>query len=319
VLERVQAIPGVDSSGATDVLPLSQENNRIGFNIEGRPAGPHQELMADFRRASPDFFRAIGISMIDGRPFTAHDDGSGAAVAIVDESFARRYFANENPIGKRLLLAGHRREIVGLIAPVKHYGLEKPAHPTVYLPYLQFPSERMGIAVKTRADTRYIIAAVKQAVWAVDPDQPVFLIRPMNEYVSIATSAPRIAVLLLGIFAALAIVLAALGIYAVVSYTVSQRSQEFGLRIALGARPADVRGLILRSGLTTTATGLAIGLAAVIVLSPLLGAFLYGVGTVDVAVIASATVFFLAVALAANYIPALRATRADPMDALRYQ
>jgi putative ABC transport system permease protein len=318
VLERVRTIPSVDSAGAVDVLPLSQENNRYSFNVEGRSGNPN-EFMADFRRATPDFFRTMGISLISGRPFNAHDDASGPAVAIVDETLAQRFFRGVNPLGKRLLLEGHLREIVGVIAPVKHYGLDKPAHATIYVPYLQFPSERMGLAVRTRADTRGIVAAVKQAVWAVDPDQPVFLVRPMNEYLSIATSAPRIAVLLLGIFAALAIVLAALGIYAVVSYTVSQRAPEFGLRIALGARPADVRRLILRSGLTTALMGLAIGLAAVLALAPLLGAFLYGVGTIDLTVIVSAAVFFLAVALAANYVPALRATRVDPMEALRYE
>lgn len=319
VVEKVQAIPGVESAGATDVLPLSQENNRIGFKIEGQTLGLNSELMADFRRASPDFFRTMGIALMGGRGFTAHDDPNGSPVAIVDETFARRYFPNENAIGKRLLLAGHKREIVGIIAAVHHYGLDKPARPTIYLPYLQLASERMGLAVKTSADSNRIIAAVKQAVWSVDKDQPVFLIRSMNEYISMATSAPRIALLLLGIFAALAIVLAALGIYAVVSYTVSQRAQEFGLRMALGARPGDVRRLILRQGLSTTAIGLACGLGAVLLLAPVLRAFLYGVGTIDAAVVGTAAAFLLLIALLANYIPARRATRLDPLQALRYE
>jgi len=319
LMGNVQGVPGIESAGATDVLPLSQENARDSFTIEGQAAGPDQELMADFRRATPDFFRTMRIALIRGRPFDAHDDDRGRAVAIVDESFAQQYFQHENPIGKRLHLGEQMREIVGVVAAVKHYGLDKPPHATIYLPYLQAPSQRMSLAVRSSADPRVIVAAVKHAVWSVDKDQPVFLIRPMSEYLSIATSAPRIAVLLLGIFAALAIVLAALGIYAVVSYTVSQRLQEFGLRMALGASPADVRRLVIRSGVMTAAAGLALGLAAMIVLAPVLRAFLFGVATVDVAVIASASGFLLAIAFFANYIPARRATRVDALTALRYE
>ena len=319
VVERVQSIPGIESAGATDVLPFSQENNHVTFSIENRQAAPNSELMADFRRASPDFFKTVGISLISGRSFTAHDDMTGPPVAIIDQTIARQYFQNEDPIGRQLILAGKKRQIVGVVASVHHYGLDKPPHATIYLPYQQVASERMGLAVKTTADQRRIIAAVKQAVWSVDKDQPVFLIRSMNEYVSMATSAPRIALLLLGIFAALAIVLAALGIYAVVSYTVSQRSQEFGLRMALGARPADVRRLIMTNGLATAGIGLAFGLGAVLVLAPLLRTVLYGVAAIDATVVAGAAAFLLLIALLANYVPARRATRTDPMVALRYE
>lgn len=319
VVERVQRIPGVESAGATDVLPLSQENNRMSFAIDGHPLGPNAELMADFRRATPDFFRAMGIALVSGRVFTPHDDTTGPPTAIIDETFARHYFLNENAIGKRLLLSGQKREIVGIIGAVHHYGLDKPARPTIYLPYMQMASERMGLAVKTSADSAGVIAAVKQAVWSVDKEQPVFLIRSMNEYVSMATSAPRVALMLLGIYAGLAIVLAALGIYAVVSYTVSQRTREFGLRMALGAGPGDVRRLILRHGLSTTAMGLACGFGAVLLLMPVLRTFLYGVGTVDAIVAFCAALFLMSIALLANYIPSRRATRVDPMEALRYE
>jgi putative ABC transport system permease protein len=316
-LARILAIRMVESAGITDVLPLSQEAERESFTIEGRPAGPNDELMADFRRATPDYFRTMGIAQRGGRGFTAHDNETALPVAIVDESFARAYFPNEGVIGKRLRVADRWRQIVGVVAGVRHYGLDQPPRPTIYFPWAQVPGNRLGIAVRTHANTQAVVAAVKRAIWSVDEDEPVFLVRTMDDYVSLATSAPRIALLLLGIFAALAIVLAALGIYAVVSYTVSQRLPEFGVRIALGARPADVRSMILRSGLRSAAIGLACGFAVIVLLAPVLRAFLYGVGALDMTVIAAASLFLTSVTMLANYMPARRATRVDPMTALR--
>jgi putative ABC transport system permease protein len=318
VLERVNAIPGVQSAGATEVVPLAQENVRHSFRLPERPSGPNSELIADYRRVSPRYFETLGVALTRGRLFTDHDNAQAACVVIVDESFARHYFPTENPLGKRLDLDGSC-EIVGVVAGVRHYGLDKPPRPTIYAPYLQDTTDRMALAVKTSLDTRRIVDAVKRAVWAVDKDQPVFLIRSMDRYVSIATSAPRLAVLLLAVFAGIAIVLAALGIYGVVSYTVSQRTHEFGLRMALGARPAAVQRLVLRQGIVAAALGIGLGLAGTLLLAPALGSILFGVSAQDPLAAAGTSALLLLVAAAANYVPARRATRVDPMETLRFE
>jgi putative ABC transport system permease protein len=319
VLNRVQSMPGIQSAGMTDIVPFSQESSRASFRIEHQVTPPHQELMADFRRASPSFFETMGIPLIKGRYFTPRDNENSPLVAVVDESFARRYWPSDNPIGKRLILAGSSREVVGVAGPVKHYGLDKPARPAIYLPLLQLPSERLAIAVRSTLGHDAITSAVKNAVWSVDTDQPVFLVRTMDEYISISNSAPRLTLILLGIFAAVALLLAALGIYGVVAYTVSQRTHEFGLRIALGAKPSDVKNHVIREGFVTAAIGLAAGVAASLALAPVIGSFLYGVSAIDPSVFVWTTIPLLLVALAANYIPASRATRIDPMVALRYE
>ena len=319
VLERVRAIPGVQSAGVTDTIPLGQENSRQSFRFPDRPSGPNSELMADARRVSPGYFETLGISLLQGRFFSDHDNAQAPEVVIVDESFARHYFPNENPLGKRIGLGSSTWEIVGVVSAVRHYGLDKPPRPTIYTPCLQWPRDRMALAVKTTMDSRGMIDAVKNAVWAVDKDQPVFQIRSMNEYVSIASSAPRIAVMLLAVFAAIALVLAALGIYGVVSYTVSQRTHEFGLRMALGANPAQVRGLVLRHGLVSATVGIVLGLAGTLLLTPGLRLILYGISPADPIAIATTAAILLLVALVANYVPARRATLVDPLEALRYE
>jgi putative ABC transport system permease protein len=319
VLERVRAIPGVQSAGVTDTIPLGQENSRQSFHFPDRPSGPNSDLMADARRVSPGYFETLGISLLQGRFFTDHDNAQAPDVVIVDESFARHYFTNENPLGKRIGLGRSTWEIVGVVSAVRHYGLDKPPRPTIYTPYLQWPRDRMALAVRTTMDSRGMIDAVKNAVWAVDKDQPVFQIRSMNEYVSLASSAPRIALMLLAVFAGIALVLAALGIYGVVSYTVSQRTHEFGLRMALGANPAQVRRLVLRHGLLSATAGIALGLAGTLLLTPGLRPILYDISPADPIAIATTATVLLLVTLVANYIPARRATLVDPLEALRYE
>ncbi len=314
VVANMQDIPNMRYAGAISVLPMSQEADRWSFRIEGRAP---TELMADFRRVTPDFFVAMGIPLLKGRTFTGHDDEPSRRVAIVDAPFVQRYFPDRSPIGERLLLDSGKTEIVGVVSGVHHYGLDQPARPTIYVPFQQVPSPRMTLVANSNLNERTVVAAVKRAVWSVDKDQPVFLVRSMDEYVSLANSAPRIALWLLAAFAVLAILLAALGIYSVVSYTVSQRTQEFGVRIALGATPNQVKMAIVRQGLTTAAIGIAAGFVGLLFLTPALRAFLYGVGTVDLSVTVCTAVFLGVIAVIANYIPAVRATRVDPMAALR--
>ncbi len=239
-------------------------------------------------------------------------------MVLVDEVFARQYFPNENPIGRRIVM-GAPREIVGVVAPVRHRGLDQPPRATVYIPQAQSPVDRMALLVKTTVGREQIVPAIKQAIWRVDPDQPVFMIRSMDEYIALANSAPRIALLLLGVFAGVALTLAAFGIYGVVSYTVAQRTHEFGLRMALGAEPSEIRSLVMRSGLKWALAGLLAGFGGLLLLAPALGSVLYGIRPFDPPVAAGASLLLLGVAALANYVPARRATRVDPISALRYE
>ncbi len=317
-LDRLQEIPGVQSAGVTEIVPLGQENTRRTFKRADVADVPGSELPTDFRRASPRLFESLGIALTRGRSFTEHDTVDRPLVVVVDETFVKRYYPNENPIGKRILMIGSR-EIVGVVAPVRHYGLDQPPRPTLYASYLQLPSDRMVLIVKTQADSARMITAVKQAVWSVDKDQPVFMIRSMNDYIALANSAPRIAFMLLSVFAVVALALAAFGIYGVISYTVSQRTHEFGLRLALGAQPSEIKSLVLRNGLKWSLIGLGAGLLGAMLVAPALRSVLYGVSTLDPLAVAVTSVVLLVVAGLANWLPARRATRVDPMIALRYE
>ena len=318
VLDQVKGIAGLQAAGVTNIVPLGQEGDRTSFTLPDRAETAAQVLMTDFRNASPGFFEAMGMRLMQGRGISEFDTVDRPGIVVIDETFARRYFPNENPIGRHVGL-NVKLEIVGVVAAVRHYGLDQPPRPTIYTSYLQYPQSRMSLVVRSTADRARMVAAVKNAVWAVDRDQPVFMIRTMDEYVRFANSAPRLALMLLSVFALVALALAAFGIYGVVSYTVSQRTREFGLRMALGARPYDVRQLVLMGGLRWVAIGLAAGIAGTLVLAPVLRSYLFGVSALDPLVLAVTTVTLLGIAALANYLPARRATRIDPMVALRYE
>jgi putative ABC transport system permease protein len=319
LLPRVEAIPGVQSAGLSDVLPFGQQNDREYFTIENRAMAPGVTLSADFRRVSASYFRTLGIALERGRLISERDARETPPVILIDQTFAHAYFPDENPIGRRMRLWGQFREIVGVVGPVRHYGLDKQLEPTIYAPFEQMPNQSMAIAVRTTMDTQAMVKAVKQAVWSVDRGQPVFEIRSMDEYLSLASTAPRISTAMLAVFAIVSMLLAALGIHGVVSYGVAQRTREFGLRMALGAAPGKLKSLVVLDGLKTATIGLVVGLAGGAALAPLLGALLYGVAPIDPGVIAGVAALLLAVALVSNYIPARRATRVDPMEALRHE
>jgi len=316
VLDKVEQIPGIQSAGLTDVLPLGQQNNREYFAIERRPLPPGQWLVADFRRVSPRYFDTMGIALLRGRLVSDRDRRDAPPVILIDETLARQYWPNENPIGQRMRLWGEFREVVGIVGQVHHYGLEKQPEPTIYAPYDQMPDKAMALAVLTTMETETVVRAVKEAVWSVDRGQPVFQIRGMGEYLSLAGTAPRISTILLAVFAGISMLLAALGIHGVVSYAVAQRMREFGLRMALGSTPGQLKALVVRSGVKTALIGLVTGMAGAAALASGLRALFYGVEPLDPAVMAGVAALLLAVALIANYVPARRATRIDPMEAL---
>jgi putative ABC transport system permease protein len=319
VLDNVQQIPGIQSAGLSDVLPLGQQNDREYFTIEKRPLPPGQELVADFRRISPLYLNTMGIALLRGRLLSDRDVLDAPPVILIDETLARQYWPNENPIGRRMRLWGAYREVVGIVGQVHHYGLEKQPEPTIYAPYEQMADKAMALAVRTTMDTQAVVRAVKQAVWSVDRGQPVFQIRSMDDYMSLADTAPRISTALLAVFAGISMLLAALGIHGVVSYGVAQRTREFGLRMALGSTPGQLKVLVIRNGIKTALMGLAAGMAGAAALASALRALLFGVAPLDPGVMAGVAALLLTVALIANYVPARRATRIDPMQALHHE
>jgi putative ABC transport system permease protein len=319
VLDKVDRIPGIQSAGLSDVLPLGQQNDREYFTIENRPLPPDQALVADFRRISPMYLNTMGIPLLRGRLLSGRDVREAPPVILIDETLARQYFPGENPIGRRMRLWGQFREVVGIVGQVHHYGLEKKPEPTIYAPFEQMTDRAMALAVRTTMDTQAVVKAVKQAVWSVDRGQPVFQVRSMDDYLSLAGTAPRISAILLLVFAGVSILLAALGIHGVVSYGVAQRTREFGLRMALGSTPRQLKSLVIRSGIRTALIGLLAGMAGAAALASALRTLLYGVAPLDPLVMAGVAVLLLTVALVANYVPARRATRIDPMQALHQE
>jgi putative ABC transport system permease protein len=319
VIDKVEQLPGIQSAGLTDVLPLGQQNDREYFTIENRLAPPGQSLVADFRRVSPRYFNTMGIALIEGRLLSDRDMRDAPPVILIDETLAHQYWPNQNPIGRRMRLWGKFREVVGIVSQVHHYGLEKQPVPTIYASYEQMPNKQMALAVRTTLDTDAVVKEVKQAVWSVDRGQPVFQIRSMDDYLSLANTAPRISMLLLAVFAGISMLLAALGIHGVVSYGVAQRTREFGIRMALGSTAGQIKAQVVLSGLKTALIGFALGMAGAAVLAFSLRALLYGVVPLDPTVLAGVAALLLMVALIANYVPARRATRIHPIEALHQE
>jgi putative ABC transport system permease protein len=317
VLDRAEQIPGIQSCGLTDVLPLGQQNDREYFTIENRSLPPGQTLVADFRRISRGYLNTMGIALLRGGLISGRDVRDTSPVILIDETLARQYWPNENPLGRRMRLWGEFRKIVGVVGQVHHYGLDKQPEPTIYAPFDQMPDKAMALAVRTTMDTQAVVKAVKQAVWSVDSGQPVFQIRSMDDYLSLANTAPRISTVLLGIFAGVSMLLAAIGVHGVVSYGVAQRTREFGLRMALGSTPGQLKSLVIRKGIKIALVGLLTGMAGATALAWVLRALLSGVAPLDPAVMTGVAALLLTVVLIANYVPARRAARIDPTEALR--
>jgi putative ABC transport system permease protein len=283
--------------------------------------------MTDYRMISSDYFVAMGMRMVKGRTFSRHDDEAGPGVVIINETMAARYFAGQDPIGQRLDMSGNPkdlREIVGVVADVRNYGVDAEVKPEAYVPllqsapgYLSSMTSALTIVVRSTIDPTALAATLAEQVQALDKDQPVTAIKTMEWYLADSMAQRRFNMLLLAVFAGLALVLAAVGIYGVIAYTVAQRTHEMGIRIALGARGADILRLVFSNAMATTIIGIVIGLAAAFALTRLLRSLLYQVTATDPVVFATIPLLLLAVATIATYLPARRAMKVDPITALR--
>jgi putative ABC transport system permease protein len=327
VVERLRALPGVEAAAVTDSLPLTPFN-RIGpAEIEGRPP-------IDFTKAKPgeirpasrpvvtlDYFKVMGITVKNGRPFNSLDARPGAGTVIVNEAFEKHHFPRESALGKRIHLMGYSKgtwlTVVGVVNDVRQNGLAGDLLPEVYTPALEEAGDALSFVIRTAGEPAQLISAVRATVAEVEPNQALHNVVTMEQRLANTTTSRRMNTALLGSFAGVALLLAVVGIYGVMSYSVTQRRREIGVRMALGAQKSDVLGLIIQGGLRLTLLGVAIGLAGAFALTRYLSNLLYSVKTTDPLTFLSVAVALTGVALLACWLPARRAARVDPMEALR--
>ncbi len=327
LLDRVSVLPGVQSAALGTNIPLTDNHSRADVTIEGmaQPA-PGNYPHPDIHIVSPKYVETLGISLLRGRSFTDDDNEKAPLAGMINAMVARRFFPNEDPIGKRFLL-GHPSAtnsskwytIVGVVSDTKLYGLANPARLEVYLPFRQSPSNGMAFVVKSSADPAALTNEIREAVQSIDKDQPIFAISTMEKLRSNSVATRRMTLVLLGLFSGLALVLGAIGIYGVISYSVAQRTHEIGIRMALGAPRLDVFRLVVGQGLKLAGIGIAIGIVAAFGLARLMSSLLYGISTTDFETFAGVSILLALVALLACYVPARRAMRVDPTVALRYE
>jgi putative ABC transport system permease protein len=327
VLDRVQTLPGVEGAAVGTVVPLTDNHSRSDITFEGMAeptAGnyPHP----DVHIVSPGYLATLGIPLLRGRTFTDADNEKAPLVGMINATVARRYFPNEDPVGKRFMF-GHPSAtrppawytIVGVVGDTKLYGLANPARLEVYEPFQQNAISPMALIVKSGVDPTALTSAVREAIRSIDKDQPIFAVSTMKELVNNSVATRRMTLVLLGLFSGLALILGAIGIYGVISYSVAQRTREIGVRMALGAPRRDVFQLVVGEGLKLAGSGIAIGIAAAFGLARLMSSLLYGVSAADFETFAVVAIVLGLVALLACYVPARRAMRVDPMVALRYE
>jgi putative ABC transport system permease protein len=326
VINRVESLPGVKSAAITTNLPLYRQGNSISISIEGRPTPPPgQEIIITTRIVSPRYFETMGIQLLQGRHFTDHDNQNSQRTVIISDGMARRYWPGQDVLGKRICPGRPERpedwfQIIGVVNDVRQFQLDAQPKPQMYLTYRQagFFDSR-DLVVKTEVEPTSLAASVRQAVWEIDKDQPVSNISTMDAMLADSIARQRFSMLLLGIFAAVAMILAAVGIYGVMSYSVAQRRNEIGIRMALGAQKMDVLRLAVGSGLKLVLIGLVLGIAAALLLTRLMSTLLFGISATDPLTFILISAVLIAVALLASYIPARRATNVDPLIALRYE
>jgi putative ABC transport system permease protein len=320
--DRVRSLPGVESAGLVTPLPLTGEGWQGDFHIEGQPLpAPGHFPNSDYHTVSTGYFRAIGIPLLRGRLFTDSDDNKRPLVAVVSESFARRYWPREDPIGRRFQLgsSGPWFSVIGIVGNTKQYGLTSPTKTEFYRSYLQAPLYYMTIVMRTATSPLALTGEVRRQVSELDKDVPVFNVRSMDQLFDESVSPQRMTMFLLGIFSALAMLLAAVGIYGVVSYSVAQRTHEIGIRMALGAQQRDVLRLVLSEGMKLAIVGVGCGIVVALGLTRLMASLLYDVKPTDPITFVAVSLLLTGVTLLACYIPARRAAKVDPMTALRYE
>jgi putative ABC transport system permease protein len=316
----------VTTAAAATGLPLGNNGNQTSFVIEGQPLPERGHTpLTEVMYVSQDYFRAMGMTLLSGREFTDQDSRDAPRVTVIDESFAKRHWPDEDPIGKHVRFGGSDPRnplvtVVGVVGRVKMEGLDADSNRVQsYQPYQQSTWNSMTFILRTPGDPAGLVESVRQQVWSVDKDQPVYNIRTMEQIRNESVAPQRLNMLLLGIFAGVAMVLAAVGIYGVMSYSVTQRTHEIGIRMALGARGGDVIRLVVGQGMVLALVGIGIGLAASFALTRVMTSLLFGVSATDPATFAAISLLLLGVALAACFIPARRAMKVDPMVALRYE
>jgi predicted permease len=321
---RLANLPAVQASAATNVLPLSGTNTDSSFEIEGHESnsegtGPDEES----RQITPDYFRVLQTPLLQGRFFNNDDTANSPRVVIVNQALARKYFPNGDALGKRITFDDPKRNpkwvtIVGIVADMRHRSLDLEPQPEIYQPHSQVPSRNMVLVVRSAQDPRSLASAIRREIQSIDPDLPIANVRTLDAVISDSVAPRRLAVVLLVIFAAFALLLAAVGVYGVISYLVVQRTHEIGVRMALGAQRGDVLRLVVGHAGKLVGIGTLIGLVFALLSTRLLSALLYNVGAFDLVTFAFVTVMLAAVSLIASYIPAVRATRSDPMIALSH-
>jgi putative ABC transport system permease protein len=327
LLAKLTTLPGIENAGMVSPLPFTGNNRGSTFTIAGRPAPP-QGLEPSASRLTTDgrYFRAMRIPLQAGRTFEARDGKDAKPVLMINDAFARKFFPNENPLGQHVTVGGSTdhpepaREIIGVVGTVKHESLSEPDGPEVYLPFPQDPDRYMDLVVRaTSGNLSGVETTIRHAVHEIDAQQFVPTVTPLSELVSRTLAESRFHTVLLGVFAAIAIILAAIGIYGVIAYNVAQRTKEIGIRMALGAQQRQMLAMILRQSLTMAAIGIGVGLLGAFAATRLLSALLFGVGTTDLITYGAVILLLGAAALLAGFLPARRAMKVDPVIALRYE
>jgi putative ABC transport system permease protein len=319
-LEKIRALPGVVSAGACTSLPPIYIQQGMGFTIEGQAAdSSKQPPSALYMPATPGYLEALGVPILRGRNVNSSDTSQSSGVVVINQTLARQFFGGEDPLGRRLNLGGILREIVGVAGDARYEGLGTAIGPQVYVPYSQSPFPGMRVVVRTSTDPISLIGSIRQQIESVDPEEGPTRVATMNQLLAESVAQPRFNAFLIGLFAILAFVLAAVGVYGVISYDVTQRTSEIGIRLALGAQVTDIYRLILKHGALLTLTGLLLGLAGAAGLTRFLTTLLFGVEPIDLATYAIVSGMIVLVSLAACVVPSRRATKVDPLEALRHE